>query len=358
MIARMTYNLVIPVWGKEYIYFFLETILPNWLSKNNLPKAVSLYRLSASIYTFEEDIELFQLHPHFLLLKTFLDVNFFFVEDRNLIKNSKYFLLSYCQGLSWQRAFKEKEHLILMAPDCLIADGGIPKCCSLIREGHAVIMIAAINRANREKISEVLADQFYDQETYTTTISNRELVKLARSHLHPLSESAFWEARKMSVSPSPNYWEAGGGSFLGKFFHIHPIAINFSLIQKNKEIFSFLKKDTIDGKFIYKLGVREEEIYPITSSEEFAALELTCESLQWTVVKEFRNKSFALARFAQSACVKQHRKKFLHLNFRYQMADDVDWIQIEKQAFKELTAYRVFVRVLLILRPFVLKIFR
>jgi hypothetical protein len=93
-----------------------------------------------------------------------------------------------------------------------------------------------------------------------------------------------------------------------------------------------------DGGLIEYLGIRHDEIYPVTDSEEIVCIELSSKNLviENSLNFDAKKKQFSLLRFSYKYTLPSHINQFLNLNLRFQGDEHVDWNQIEEMAARDL----------------------
>ncbi|HSX38030.1 MAG TPA: hypothetical protein VLE95_04285 [Chlamydiales bacterium] len=322
------------VWGEQYTKLFLDYLVPNYLSENNIPLASRRYAISSTIYTRPEDAEQIASHPHYRKLREFIDGEIVpLIDQKVLAPNNKYHAKGYCQSVAIKRAIESKKVILLLNPDSLISDGGLTKCCSLIAEGKKAVLVGELARTEIESVLPHLAP-FYNPQSYALTLPNRKLVELGVKHLHYVAKILFWHGEIFSQWPSIVYWRAGTNSLLAKFFHLHPLAIDLRNIRR--KLPAILMPD--DGGLIEFLGIRPEEIHPVTDSEEIACVELTSKTLflENSMNYDAKKKPRGLLNFSFRYALPSHIDQFLHLNLRFQGDDAVNWSERERLAADDL----------------------
>jgi len=340
MKKKPIFSLAIIVWGTKYLDVFLNKILPNYFSENNLPFALRSFSIEACIYTFKEDEKLIEENENFKKLQQLIPTTIYtstFSEDFK--KSNKYDLKGYFQSIALKKAINEKKTLLLFNPDTLIADGGINRCCELISNGYKAVLIGELARASIEDALPVIFDKFYSAKSRSLTVSNRNLMGIALNNLHPVAKHSFWKKGLFCTWPSFIYWKASEKSLLAKYFHLHPLALDLSDISK--KLPDTLMPD--DGGLIEFLGIRNKDIYVVEDSDEIACVELTSKNLSMEVplYTHTRNKTWFVFRWALKSALKAHKQNFLKYNLRFNGDENVDWQHVRKKAFRQTFVLRM-----------------
>lgn len=332
MSSPLSFDLISIVWGESYLDIFLDILIPNYLSKNNIPSCSKLFHLISFIYTTSSGKEKILQHPSYLQLKKLIPVEILPVIDENSIKTAnKYSVKGYCQSLAIKHAISRKTALLLLNPDSLISDGGLLRCCSLIGEGKKAVLVAELARTEIEAVVPDLQKNYFDAAKHCLTLPNRDLVELGIQNLHAIGRILFWERTPFTQWPSALYWTAGERGLLAKFFHLHPLAIDLREIHKSLP--DILMPD--DGGLLEYLGIAHRDVYPVTNSDEIACVELSSRYMDplGSIPSQDSNKTLSLIKWALQATLISHRKNFSKLNFRFQSHEEINWKALERRVF-------------------------
>jgi len=340
MKKKAIFSLAIIAWGIKYLDIFLNRILPNYFSENNLPLALKKFSIETWIYTFKEDQKHIEENENFKKLQLLSPTTIYVSTFSSGFKNSnKYDLKGHFQSLALRRALNENKTLLLFNPDTMIADGGINRCCELVSSGHKVVLVGELARASIEDALPVIFDKFYSESTKVLKISNRELMGVALKHLHPVAKHSFWKKGLFCTWPSFIYWKAGEKSLLAKYFHLHPIALDLSDI--NKKLPDTLMPD--DGGLIEFLGIKNKDVYVVENSDEIACVELTSKNLNFAdpIYSNTKNNTWFVFKWAMKAALKGHKRNFLKYNLYFNADEEVNWSLARKKAFRQTFTLRM-----------------
>jgi hypothetical protein len=347
MPIQLRFELSTIVWGEKYTTTFLEWILPNYLSPNNIPLASQHYSLFSSILTTPGDKERIASHPHYKKLREYIDGEILPVIDQKIItSNSKWGAKGYCQSLAISKAIANRSVILLLNPDVLISDGGFFRCCSLVESGKKAVLVGELVRIDLESLLPDLK-RYYDPNTLSLTLPNRILSELGTKHFHEVSQLLFWEGQSFCQWPSVVYWKVGQKSLLAKFFHVHPLAIDLRKISK--KLPQILMPD--DGGLIEFLGLRREEMHQVTDSNELVCIEVNRKNIDNAayVPCPTEKRQQSLIRFSLKYTIPTHIQNFLNFNVRFQGTEEIDWNQAEHKTEKDLASVRPILKMIFFL---------
>lgn len=334
------FSLAIIAWGSKYLDVFLNKILPCYFSENNLPLVLKKFTVETCIYTFEEDKKLIEENGNFKKLEHLMPTTIFGDNfSKSFEKSNKYDLKGHFQSLALRKAIREKKALLLFNPDTLIADGGINRCCELISNGYKTVLVGELARASIEDALPAILDKFYSFNTNVLNITNRELIEVAVKYFHPVAKHSFWKKGLFCTWPSFIYWKAGKSSLLAKYFHLHPLAIDLSEI--NKKLPDTIMPD--DGGLIEFLGIKNKDIYVVENSDEIACVEFTSKNLSFSepLYAHTKSNTWVVFKWSLKAALKGHRRNFLKYNLHFNTGEETDWPQTRRKAFRQTFALRM-----------------
>ncbi len=327
MIKKDNFEIISIIWGEEFTNFFLNVLIPNYLSENNIPISSKLYKIKSRIYTSEDQEKKIRNHTNFKRLSSYIETEIVTKIDDEILKSkNKWSVKGYCQSHAIKEGIKNKSILLLFNPDSLISDGFIKKCCDL-SQSYKVVEILEFARSDKEKISKILLENFYDKKSNSITLSNKKLVEIGienqLDYVKYLSLSN--SSKKFTKWPSILYWQYAKRNVIAKSFHLHPISMDLSgLNKKNIDDCQFW---TDDGGLIEYLGFNNKDIYVVTSSDELVAIEL---SMKNTIPKDLilpvKNKNIYVAKWANLYCLPCHIKNFLKYTFHFNSKEKVNKI--------------------------------
>lgn len=311
------FEIISIIWGEEFTNFYLEILIPNYLSINNIPAASKKNNIKIKIYTKINEKEKIINHPNFQKLSSYIVAEIItIIDDELLNNNNKWSIKGHCQSHAIKEGIKNKSIVLLFNPDALISDGFIKQCCELSKK-YNVVEILEYARCDKEKIHKLLLNSYYDKDSHCITLSNQELVKIGlENKLEYLKYLSIDNpSNNFTMWPSILYWEKNNQNVMARSFHLHPILINLKNI-KIKNITNNLMPD--DGGLTEYLGFTKKDKYIITNSEELVAIELTRkDNLYKDLIINVKNKCLYLAKWANLYCSPNHINNFLKNTFSF-----------------------------------------
>lgn len=238
------------IWGKEYTTDWLESLLPL-----QLPQLKSQDKFV--IWTDPETEHMFLDHPMLIPINTICDVDI--IVSERLIADSVHTTYAHYSTQAIKQYAGEHKCLVMLSPDVAYGAGSWDKARDRIYEGHKAVTVPMFRVKKRQMIEEMKNMPKFDQ---------RALLNVAFKHLHPLTESLFWEAEKFNSGwPSHLYWQVKDG-ILGRCYHQQP----FMVMVPSKECAS---NNTPDADLLTNCGIGIDDIHVMSDSDEFCAVELT-----------------------------------------------------------------------------------
>lgn len=258
------------VWGDSYIKAFIDVSLPSQLSEGNLGQLKGRSDCRYHIFTTEEGREKIESSEPFQDLKKILPVDFFQLGDS--FSENKYYKWAQCNKITILEANRLNAAVIFFNPDAIYSDGMFKILIDAMQQGKRVVVCSGV-RLMKESFLKNLAQHRKEFQKGKTdlTLPPRILTSFALKHLHPISESLFWEQEMISTWPSNLYWRLDDETLLIRAFHLHPI-----LIWPEKK--NVLPHTTIDDVYLGKVCPSRDKWKIITDSDEFAAFEMSSES--------------------------------------------------------------------------------
>lgn len=260
--ARPLLHLVNVVWGGEYTRLYLDVSLPSQLAPGNLPalerSADGVYR----IFTTAEDATIIRPSPAYRRLQSITPTEIVTVEIP--ARTDPYETLTRLQMQALREAAAVGAYALLLAPDIVIADGGIDRLARLAAEGKKAVMVLSV-RVAKESFAPELRRRLSQGPDAAVKISSADLVELAIKHFHPTSRALVWPPT--TSWPSHLYWPVEDAGFIAAGFHLHPI-----LVAPAKT--DGLLGSTIDGDFVAR-NFSADEVHVVDDSTELTVFEMS-----------------------------------------------------------------------------------
>jgi hypothetical protein len=257
MTARIHFVLV--VWGDEYGRLFVDTTLPNYLSLGNLGSLKSR-RVEAEfkIYTTRDDAERFGSAPSLRALGNVVNVRFEFLDD--IDRSNKHGAMAESHRRAVVDANRVEAMIMFLAPDVLCSDGTFAHAIDAASNGKRAVMVAGL-RAVKETCLPWLRERYQAHGEVILTVSGRDLVKGALTHLHPHSEWLVWGSSAYPRWACAAYFPVGDEGFVGRCFHLHPLLLN----PRRRNV---VPMGTVDDEYVALTGLRDDEFHVITDSDD------------------------------------------------------------------------------------------
>ena len=315
----MKHHIILVVWGKSYVDFFLRFTIPNHLSAGNLSaftETVSTYK----IYTHAEDAVTITTSSEFKKLSNTISTKIITID--NLVTLEKYSKMTLCHKMAIKDAENCNATLIFLPPDVIFAANSFQNLLCLEKNGTRVIMIA-VPRVDKTEIIPQLEHTL--KSTEQLTISPRSMVEMALPSLHPVANSLFYDTKNASQWPSQLYFNVLDGGLIAHCFHLHPILVRPRIHSVSFDI-------TIDGDYLLSSCPDSSEISVITDSDIIMAME-PCDDSYGSSPSDKRYSIPRIARWAAINANKHHRYFFTHkICFHSGSTDTPEWDKIKTRS--------------------------
>lgn len=255
------------VWGRSYTNLFLELSLPSQLAPGNIPALSGLYNVVYFIFTTTADSVTIRQHSAYAKLTEYVSVEF--ICDDASIAADKFAPLIAFHNRSILHAAECHAALLFLAPDFVLADGGMRRIAELHAQGKRVIFTLT-PRMLREQSHDVLRAPF-DETTQAIALPAQTLAGLSFQYLHLTEKSYFWGDRYSSF-PIHAYWWSGDDGIIAHCFYLHPIFVA-------PEIPGVTPVLTIDADFVDRCCPTREAVHVVQDSDDFYCVELSSEGM-------------------------------------------------------------------------------
>jgi len=243
------------IWGKEYIYDFMEQILPLHFSPGNL-LAFSENNCSVEFvfYTLLDDVERFSHYSSYRKLKNLMPVSVKGVKTRH---TDKFYIMTELHNLAVLDAENKDSTMIFFFADVVFSEGYFSRLIELRNEGYRAVLGFALLTNKDEFI-----------QSYHLS-SGRKFVQQALSCVHDEVRTHDWDDSLVSEAPNsitfPLHENRG---LLIRSFHWTPIM----LAPIEKGIQSYW---TIDVDLVRRTCLDYRCIYIVTDSDDMAIASLS-----------------------------------------------------------------------------------
>ncbi|HTB62730.1 MAG TPA: hypothetical protein VK737_04000 [Opitutales bacterium] len=298
---RFPFHFVTVVWGTVYTRNFLDLALPTQLAPGNLPSLADQPECLYKIFTTSADAKIIRADAHFLEIGHHVRTHI--VEFASSSEG-----LTFAAMISlYQRAIRETNAangvMISLAPDMLLSDGCFAALRQLHAQGKRVVLIAGL-RASLETFPAALRKAAQPDSNGALSLPPRLLVKLAFDHLHPISQSLFWDSSNFSTHPSQLYWwlqKTPPRMMEMHCFHLHPLLVDGA----RKDL---IPDSTIDDDYVQLVCPDPTTHYTVTDSDEMACVELSHVSHKVGLEGSRDSNIRQIAQWCHESCNETHRK--------------------------------------------------
>ena len=326
----MRYEIFVTLWGEKFVKKFLDFALSSQLTPGNLPglskEAYILYRIytdRASEPFFWPGLE--RLSPH-------CDIEFIFYEDirfkhgtlaeamkHSVSKSVKH----HAQQVTSQHhmalaADKAETAVVLMDSDFIFSDGSLLHLHEQRlagKQAYAGMFLRLLEEEAGPKLLQRLPEP----------LSGRELVTLARDHMHPRFRSMFADAKEPSSYPTQINWHVGRKGFVTHCFFPHPLMVNVT--PETLRYFS-----TMDYEVLLRAAPSDDDIYFCRNSEDMLVCKMSPGSYLSDMAVGPAPDLDIMARFAIANTNIRHQL-FMTSSVRYVAEeDDAAFLDVEKRS--------------------------
>ena len=223
--APKAIQLLLPVWGQDYIKQFLDICLPTLLAPGNLPALAKLLPCEFVFLTSVGEADVLRRHPGIIYLESICKVEFQIIDD--LITGDNY---STTITLAYERAVRAAGPAMLdtcfffLISDYIIADGSLANVFARVAAGASGVLAG-----NFQIVEETAASSFYDtfdRGGPAMVLPPRALIGWALNYLHPVTVANTVNVNFCHALHSNRlFWRVDAGTLIGRFYLMHMIAI-------------------------------------------------------------------------------------------------------------------------------------
>lgn len=301
MSSKPRFRFTTVVWGTEFTDAFLRVSLPSLLTPRNLPCFTSRTDSCYRIYTVPEDVETITQSAAYRRLAAMMPVEVATVRGISYV--GKYRAMTQCHA-DFIRAFQhEFGAFFFISPDVVWADGTFDRLLDIHAMGKRMVAMTTPRLAKESFIPAYLRE--YGRGEDVAPITPRQLIKLALSHLHPVTKSQFWEpAPGRRTEPGDIFWKVDEGGFLARAFHLQPL-----MVQPVDR--TLIPTTAVDADYSLKACPNLTEIYVVEDSDDLCYLDFTSsrDRAEFIAVEQTPEQ---LAKAAQVQSDERHRQFVKH----------------------------------------------
>jgi hypothetical protein len=264
--APTAVQLLLPVWGYDYIREFLQFGLPTLLAPGNIPAIAQALPCTFVILTSREDAPYINEHPAFRHLSTICTTEIRLID--HLITGSNYsttVTLAYTEAVRAAGAKMLDTCFFFLVSDYIMADGSLRNVFDRMKNGSSGVLVGNFQVALEDALP-WLREQL-DMAGTSLALEPRELMRWALNHLHPATV-----ANTVNFPLNHNehtnrlFWRVDGNTLIGRFFLMHMLCVR-------PEIKDFVVGSSCDYSFIPEM-CPSNDITVINDSDEYLVIEM------------------------------------------------------------------------------------
>lgn len=246
-------------WGDWHRDMFLKVNLPTMLAAGNLPAFTAGVSCEYLIYTTSHDAQIIERNKAFVRLRSLMPVKV------KIFSPSKTRHPIDLHRDIWHAATNYAQNrgalILFMPPDVGWADGSLARLRDVLIKGKRAIFMA-YPRVVSETIVPAMLDQYPCSAEQAMTISPRQMMTLAVTHIHPLMAIYDRAASHFPIHPEMVLWPIRDDGFLLRFLA--------------RELFCFEPgKYPLTPQALLARMPPPDDIYVFDDAREFLSISLT-----------------------------------------------------------------------------------
>lgn len=292
------------VWGEAYIARFAGLALPSFIAPGNLPALAEATDLEFVIMTRSSDIDFFDHHSTFRMLRAICPVRFVEIDD--LITTGVYgvtLTLAYARPIIASGREMLDTHFVFMNADFVLADGSLRSLHKYIESDRSIVLGPSF-RATAEAV-EPLLEAAVDKASGVLSISPRQMAALSLANPHPTTVAKIVNQDLChSTHPNQFFWRIDEQTLLGRYYLI------FMLCLKPERIIESLSS-FCDYALIPEMCPSGDEAV-MDDSDAFFMLELQDRDQEKEMLRLGQQPTDEIAKSLQSWTTAEHRRAARH----------------------------------------------
>lgn len=266
------FQIIVPVWGADYLHVLQTFLLPSLLAPGNLPAWPHGAQTELHLLTPAPDAAKLEHSPIIQTLRHFCPVYFDLFEPetlKNWIRNQRGEVHKYnlthvllCQALEAAQA--QSASVFPLMADMVVADGFFLFVEKLRQQGIQLLMHISPRVINSE--FQALARPYFETPS-CLRLSPQILARLSLQSLHPHEKACFFDAPVFTDWPSHFYLKSEQ-QLIAHCFHMHPLYM-FEPKPLSQTAFS-----TIDLDYVLPYSRDLSRVY-VAQNHETAACSLS-----------------------------------------------------------------------------------
>jgi hypothetical protein len=260
-------QILVPVWGKEYISDFLNFSLRALFLKNNIPNVLKKHNVKITYLTTKESTIEIQRNPIFKTYQKIIRSEFIYIDD--LIVNFNY---STILTLAYARGFENESDetyfntlFILLNSDFILSNGSLSSIVLKANEGASAVFGASL-RVESQELRKYLKKKFTNKNL-GKVFSSRELLKFAFNNLHPTVKAMMLNSNMLKYKVITKfYWAVSSTTLVSHDY----LLCCMGIVPQRRMKFV---KSFVDYSFVPELTNLRTHSH-LTDSDNYLALEM------------------------------------------------------------------------------------
>jgi hypothetical protein len=264
--AAKAIQVLLPVWGAEFVRQFLDHSLPTLLAPGNIPALAEALPTRFVFLTRARDEAAIRTHPAGRHLARVSEVTFSPIDD--LIAPGNH---STTITLAFARAVRETGPAMLdtcfffLVADYIMADGSLAAVLARMQEGASAVQVG--NFQVDEGTGEGWLDERLADVGTSLALTPREVMRWALGCMHPLTAANIVNFPLChNVAANRLLWRVDADTLIGRFYLLHMICIR-------PEVTDFVIGASCDYSFVSEM-CPSANVVTITDSDDYLVVEV------------------------------------------------------------------------------------
>ena len=275
--APKAIQLLLPVWGVQFIAQFLRVSLPTLLAPGNLPALAATLPTKFIFLTNTEGAGILSSHAAVNYMREICDVEIRTIDD--LITGDNY---STTITLAYARAVRAAGPQMLdtcfffLISDYIMADGSLANVLARMQSGYSGVVAGNFQVVEEDAFGPFFAT--FDRGEPAIVLRARNLMGWAIKYLHPMTLANMVNFPLChSIHSNRLFWHVDENTLIGRFYLMHMICIR-------PEVMDFEVGSSCDYSFIPEM-CPSGHVYRLANSDEYLVVEMQRRSHEGNFVR-------------------------------------------------------------------------
>lgn len=253
----MKFEILIVVWGADYVQMFTDICLPSLLASGNLPHWPHLNRTSLVIYTTEDDRKQIIKTKVFKAVQEQITVVWRIINVSKSIllgqNNYKHMIFSTFHFGALKEAHERQSAVIILPPDNFLSSGSFLSIAKQIELKTEIVLLPSLKITTETALPQ-LKKRIATHHILDMSVS--ECIKLFTDHMAEDPRTSFVDYNPFTTWPSHLHeWIKKPDSFTAHCFHLHPL-----FIAHPKPMHNLFLLDSVDGDYLQQFDDQRDKI--------------------------------------------------------------------------------------------------